>query len=316
LTLMIVLSLLTIGLICAALVWKSHVFSQQAHKTYPPAGLFIHTDQGNMHIIQQGDKGPAVLMLHGASANAREFTWSLAPRLAATHRLFCMDRPGHGYSDRPDEGHKLGIQAELAARTLARLAPDEPVTILGHSFGGAVALRLALDYPDQVRGLVLLAPVTHDWGGGGEAWYSRYAAHPWIGPVFNHLPNLIGPAQVHRSINKVFAPQVAPANYYEHAAIQLLFRPAAFRANAEDVTALRKELAAQQARYASIRHAVIVFSGAGDTVLSPKLHAGRLKREIDHLELIRLAEGGHMPHHAYGDEIAEAIRRVSLQPAV
>ena len=287
------------------------VYTARINQAHPATGTMVDVDGTEIHVLKQGVEGPVVLMIHGASANAREFDWTLAPRLADTHRILMIDRPGHGHSERPDHAETLSVQAAQAATVLRTLAPGQKAVIVGHSFGGAVSLRLALDHPELVQALVLLAPVSHDWGGGGEAWYNTYAGHKVIGPVFTQLVPIVGPSQVRRGIESVFSPQPAPDNYFEKSGIGLLFRPSNFTANARDVNALREELAAQQARYDEIQVPTVVFSGALDTVISPPLHVGKLKHQIDGLELVKLADDGHMPHHAYGTDVAAAIRRLS-----
>ncbi|MEP1598526.1 MAG: alpha/beta fold hydrolase, partial [Hyphomonas sp.] len=147
----------------------STAYKNKVEAAYPPIGKAVAVGGETVHVIQEGQAGPPVLMIHGASANAREFTWTLAPRLENTHRVFMADRPGHGYSGRPEDAHNLGVQAAQMAGVLDALAPGEKTVLVGHSFGGAVALRVALDRPDLVKALVLLAPVTHEWGGGGQA---------------------------------------------------------------------------------------------------------------------------------------------------
>lgn len=307
-------------LICLALVIAvpglsacvhSAVYTSRVEKTYPPAGQFVENNGERIHVIRRGESGPAVLMIHGASANAEEFTDTLAPRLEETHRILIADRPGHGYSSRPDKAHRLGVQAAQMATAIETLTPGEKVTVVGHSFGGAVALRLGLDRPDLVAALVLLAPVSHDWGGGGETWYNTAAARPVFGPVFSQLVPIVGPAQVKGGIDGVFHPSPAPKNYLENSAIPLLFRPAEFRANAKDVTHLRAELAAQEERYGELKMPVTIFSGRRDTVIKPQLHAGKLRHQVPQLNLVDLPDGGHMPHHAYGEDVAEAIRELS-----
>ena len=72
-------------------------------------------DGRDVHVLKQGAAGPVVLMIHGASANAREFTWTLAPRLDAEMRILMADRPGHGYSERFDGAEQLGLQARQMA---------------------------------------------------------------------------------------------------------------------------------------------------------------------------------------------------------
>jgi len=308
---MLLTGLAILGLAALAARANSALYANRISKQHPPVGERVSVNGADVHVLKQGEDGPVVLMIHGASANAREFTWTLAPRLADTHRVLMMDRPGHGHSERLEDAEQLGVQAAQAAGVLEALAPGEKAVIVGHSFGGAVSLRLALDHPDLVAGLVLLAPVSHDWGGGGQAWYNAYASHPVIGPAFTQLVPIVGPSQVRAGVTNVFSPKPAPDGYFEKSGIGLLFRPSNFTANAKDVNALRGELAAQQARYEAIEVSTVVFSGALDTVISPQLHVGRLKHQIDGLELVKLADGGHMPHHAFGDDVAAAIRRLA-----
>jgi len=289
----------------------SLAYTSRVEETYPASGPLIPVGGHSVHVIERGSAGPVVLMIHGASANAREFTWTLAPRLDTQMRILMADRPGHGHSDRFEGAEELGAQARQMAGVLDALAPGEKAVIVGHSFGGAVALRLALDRPDLVSGLVLLAPVTHDWGSGGTAWYNALAAPPVLGTAFSQLLPIVGPAQVKGGISSVFKPVPAPPGYFENSGISLLFRPQNFRANARDVTALQQELGAQSARYGELRVPVIVFSGSQDTVISPKLHVGELKKQVP-VELVILEHEGHMPHHGEGEAVAEAIRRLAL----
>lgn len=307
----IIVSILVLGGLGACV--NSAFYASRINKQHPASGALVEVNGADVHVLQQGDAGPVVVMIHGASANAREFDWSLAPRLADTHRILMVDRPGHGHSERPDEAATLAVQAAQVAGALRKLAPGEKAVIVGHSFGGAVSLRLALDHPDLVEGLVLLAPVSHDWGGGGEAWYNKYASNPVFGPAFTQLVPIVGPSQVRNGITNVFSPKPAPDGYFENSGIGLLFRPSNFVANAKDVSGLRAELAAQQTRYEEIAVPTVVFSGALDTVISPPLHVGKLKHQVDGLELVKLADGGHMPHHAFGADVAETIRRLTSE---
>jgi len=89
--------------------------------------------------------------------------------------------------------------------------------------------QLALDFPDKVRSLVLLAPVSHDWGADSFAWYSKAAAHSLIGPVFSQLIPFFGPRQLDQGIAGTFHPEPAPVSYKDDSGAGLLFRPTLFR---------------------------------------------------------------------------------------
>ena len=289
----------------------SSIYTSRVEDAHPADGTLVSVDGETVHVKTAGQTGRPVVLIHGASANSNEFDWSLAPLLSRDHRVFMPDRPGQGFSDRPANANQLGVQAGLIAGAMDQLAPGEKAVIVGHSFGGAVALRYALDHPDKVEALILLAPVSHDWGGGGIAWYNNWAAAPVIGPAFSQLLPIVGPAAVENGVDGTFHPNKAPEGYFEKAGIGLLFRPPSFRANANDMMTLRAELAAQSERYETLKMPVIVFSGRKDTVIKPQLHAGKMKYQIDDFTLVDLPETGHMPHHAHGPEIADTIRRLA-----
>lgn len=291
----------------------SAIYTARVEKAFPSSGQFVGNKGEQVHILSRGTRGPVILMIHGASANANEFTKTLAPRLEDSHRVLIADRPGHGYSQRPKNAHTLEVQARQMATALEALAPDEKAVIVGHSFGGAVALRLALDYPERVEALVLLAPVSHDWGTDATAWYSKTAARPVLGPLFAQLVPLVGPKQLEDGVAGVFHPEPAPETYIEDSAAKLLFRPSNFRANALDVVHLRGELAAQQSRYNELEMPITLYSGQRDTVIKPELHAGKLAHQVPQLEIVDLPNGGHMPQHAHAGAIADTVTALAAR---
>jgi pimeloyl-ACP methyl ester carboxylesterase len=93
--------------------------------------------------------GPPVLLLHGLGESI--FTWhDLIPELARRHRVIALDLKGFGRSDKPDDGaYSADDQAALVARFILDQGLDG-VSVIGHSFGGTVALRTAL--ADGIKG--------------------------------------------------------------------------------------------------------------------------------------------------------------------
>ena len=89
----------------------SAAYTSRVQASHPAAGQMVEVAGHDVHVLTRGEAGPPVLMIHGASANAREFSWTLAPRLEDSHRVFMADRPGHGYSERPDPAADLSVQA-------------------------------------------------------------------------------------------------------------------------------------------------------------------------------------------------------------
>ena len=152
--------LLSLALLAAALALFAVYIRRRVEATVPPLGRFVQVGDTRLHIVEQGT-GPALLLVHGLGAQLRNFTYALTARLAADFRVVCVDRPGCGYSTRPAHvPASLPGQAATIAGLIATLGLDRPI-IVGHSYGGAVALALTLNHPTAVGGLALLAPLTH-----------------------------------------------------------------------------------------------------------------------------------------------------------
>jgi pimeloyl-ACP methyl ester carboxylesterase len=113
---------------------------------------------------EEEGRGPPLLLIHGFGAST--YTWRhVAPILAQTHRVIAVDLKGFGQSDKPfDSRYSVFDQAEL----LAQLIEEKDLhnlTLVGHSFGGGVALRLALEADERLKGrisrLVLLDSIAY-----------------------------------------------------------------------------------------------------------------------------------------------------------
>ena len=126
-----------------------------------PLGHFVTLESGlKLHYLEQG-QGPIVIWLHGSGPGASGFSNFKGnyPEFAdAGYRNIVLDLPGFGRSDKPDD-----VNYDLAFFVTALNgfinALDLPkVTLLGNSLGGAIALGQALDYPDTVERLILMAP--------------------------------------------------------------------------------------------------------------------------------------------------------------
>ncbi|MGQ4517262.1 alpha/beta fold hydrolase [Streptomyces sp. DW26H14] len=110
---------------------------------YDPAGL---------HVEEAGDAGPRVLCLHGIGSSSVSFTAQLA-ELGAHARVFAWDAPGYGRSADPGRPLTLDDYADTAAALLRERGG--PAHVVGASWGGVIALRLALRHPGLVLSLVL-----------------------------------------------------------------------------------------------------------------------------------------------------------------
>jgi pimeloyl-ACP methyl ester carboxylesterase len=106
--------------------------------------------------LYAGGEGRPIVLLHGLGGAAANWGEVVA-ELAASHRVLALDLPGHGGSAAPTADARMDWFATAVARTLQAESVDHAV-VAGHSFGGQVALHLALRRPELVGGLLLVAP--------------------------------------------------------------------------------------------------------------------------------------------------------------
>jgi pimeloyl-ACP methyl ester carboxylesterase len=142
----------------------------------------LPTPAVDLNYVQVGE-GADLVMIHGLGANLSFWYFGAARLLSARHRMLMYDLRGHGRSSMPREGYGLPAMADDLARLMSH-AGVETADIVGHSFGGRVALAFALLHPERVRRLIVadtqldaLQPPTRlaDWP-HWPAWRKELAA--------------------------------------------------------------------------------------------------------------------------------------------
>ncbi|MDO8401084.1 MAG: alpha/beta hydrolase [Bradyrhizobium sp.] len=304
-----------------ALITQAGVFLLE--RTYPARGKIIEVAGGALHVVDIGPRdatGPAIVMIHGASSNLESMRQPLGGRLAENHRVILIDRPGHGWSARARTGDSTpDIQGRMIEEALGKLGVSRAVFVV-HSWAGALGARMALDYPQRVAGLVMLAPVAYPWP-GGVGQYNRIISTPVIGWLLAHTITLpLGYVLAEPGARGVFLPQMMPDGFIQRSATPLLLRPREFIANAHDLVALKEAVREQAPRYAEISAPVVVISGDGaDKTVSTSIHSRPFAAIVPNAKLIVLPDVGHMVQHAAPElvvaEIEAMIARIAPGPA-
>lgn len=292
-------------------------------RTYPARGKMIEVAGGALHVVDIGPRdaaGPAIVMIHGASSNLESMRQPLGGRLAEQYRVILIDRPGHGWSTRArNEDSTPEPQGRMIEEALERLGIGRAVFVV-HSWAGALGARMALDYPQRVAGLVMLAPVAYPWP-GGVGRYNRIISTPVIGPLLAHTITLpLGTFLAEAGARGVFLPQKMPDGFIRQSATALLLRPREFIANAQDLVTLKEAVREQAPRYAEITAPVVLISGDGaDKTVSTRIHSRPFAATVPNAKLIVLPDVGHMVQHAAPDlvvaEIEAMIGRIAPGPA-
>jgi pimeloyl-ACP methyl ester carboxylesterase len=310
---MILILIASAAIVLGMLAVYTEIGVRRIERAHPPAGRFVDVTGGQLHVLELGRAdAPAVLLLHGASANLEDMRVALGHRLAQRYRVILVDRPGHGWSGRPDGSADASParQAELIHQALERIGGARAI-VVGYSWSGALATAYALAYPEAVAGLVLLAPVTHPWP-GGVGWYNPILTAPGIGPLFARTLALpLGQLLIGPGIVSVFAPQPAPADYRDRAAVELLLRPAELIANAEDLNGLKAFVSSQVPKYATIQAPTVVITGDIDRTVTARIHSEAIAAVLPRGKLVVLPGIGHMLHHAAADVVVAEINKIA-----
>ncbi len=108
----------------------------------------------SFHYREYGEAGRPIVLLHGVASNSRIWI-TTAPLLAGRFRVYALDQRGHGESDKPDGGYEFdSVVADLDA-FITGLGLEHPV-VVGHSWGGNVALQYAATHQEQTAGLIMV----------------------------------------------------------------------------------------------------------------------------------------------------------------
>jgi pimeloyl-ACP methyl ester carboxylesterase len=309
------LAVALVGVILAGLVLFTAWTARRVEKALPPRGRFIDVDGARIHYLDKGT-GPTLLLVHGLAGQMHNFTHSLLGKLMRDFRVVILDRPGSGYSTRPtEELATISAQARVISRFCELLGLERPL-IVGHSLGGAVALALALNHPEQVAGLALLAPVTHEPEHVPPPFDGMEIASPLLRRLIAWtLATPLSMINRDRALTTLFGPQPVVDDFATRGGALLNLRPKSFIGASGDVMAARSELADMPARYKALTVPVGILYGTEDRILDPVLHGKGLAGKVTRADLEFIEGGGHMILITSADQAAAFIARMARRVA-
>ncbi|MDJ0704543.1 MAG: alpha/beta hydrolase [Leptolyngbyaceae cyanobacterium MO_188.B28] len=302
---LLILALLLLGLYLA-----SRQAVRNAEATFPAIGEFVTVEGIRLHYLCRGT-GQSVVLLHGNAGFVQDYALKTLDRLAPQYRAYAFDRPGHAYSDRSANGITTPIdQARLLHGAFQQLGIEQPI-IVGHSWSGIVVLAYALEYPEDISGIVLLAAVTLMRGEGVNPILEQIAAIPILGDIFRLiLPLALGGKLVEQVLTRAFAPDSVPEEYLRTAQA-LWTRPSQTAAVAEDNQTITPAIEALSPRYADIRIPTVIVTGDSDQIVDAEANSIALSQVIPDAILIQLSDTSHSIPQTRPDAILNAISQVS-----
>jgi pimeloyl-ACP methyl ester carboxylesterase len=281
--------------------------------------LQFRTIHGYRRAFRIAGSGPALLLIHGVGDKSE--SWGpVHAKLAQRFTVIAPDLLGHGESDKPRADYSLPAFAN-GMRDLLAVLGIERVTVVGHSFGGGVAMQFAYQYPQLVERLVLVS------AGGVESDVSfalRLAAMP-MGS---------------EALAMVRVPGALPAMRVFGRAVQALLGSTKFGRDAVDTVRLLEGFRDPSALSAFARTLRSVVDGRGqyvtmldrsylmqsipaqiiwgeDDVVIPVSHARTAHAAMAGSRLEIFEKSGHVPHHDHPDRFVEVVERFmdSTRPA-
>lgn len=242
-----------------------------------------HHVKGSQHCYQIGgreihyaragdDTNPLVLFIHGSPGSLSAFIGYLTDSTLLQHALLITtDRPGFGYSNFGNAEPSLKQQAAILKPILEQYKQNRPVILVGHSLGGPLVARMAIDYPDLVDGLILVAASIDPDLEPHETWFRAPLATPFLSWIL----------------------------------------PRSWRASNEEIYHLKPELIKLEPLWATIKCPVIVIQGTTDSLVpAANAHYARKMLTRAPLEIYMKDNIDHFIPWSNPEFISDAILRM------
>jgi len=278
----------------------------------PRTGRMLRLGDTTVRVIEHPGKDPAIVLIHGLPGTAQDFD-AVTARLPGRHTI-AFDRPGFGYSS--GGYHPFGEQLTTIDQLLAALGVRRPI-LVGHSYGGTLALAYAERRPDAVRGLVLVDAAA---GGMHSDFVTRAQSHliqalslPVVQPLadvtFSQLLRTVAAKQGDAA---AFDPGAVDATHEQ--------RLLALNMQQDDVEAFAGEqlhvddaIKDVDRRLATIPAPAVVIQGAGDKLVEPQ-YGRKIAATLPHAQLT-MVSGGHMAPYVHPGVVAAAVNRLLAETA-
>ncbi len=301
-------ALLALIVLFLALKIVTDMLVNRAELKYPPDETVL-VEGLKLNYVRAGNGRP-VVFIPGGSGLLQNFTLSpMFDAITADYQTIFFDRPGLGYSEKPyDETATPAVQARLLHGALQELGVDKPV-LVGQSWGGVIALTYALDYPDDLAGIVLLgsSPYPRE---RHEDYFDVIARMPVVGdltlntvyvPVGRYI---VAPAILEQRVDN-FAPLTAVPPTFEDLTLTIGLRSSHLKASAIENAVIPPALEGLSQRLGEVAAPVTIVAGTLDTHAFEQ--ASRLDEAIPHSEVVIVAEANHYLWYAYPDVVVTAV---------
>jgi pimeloyl-ACP methyl ester carboxylesterase len=242
--------------------------------------------------------------MHGWNGSTFNMRYTI-PELAQKYRVIALDLLGYGFSARPADGdYSIAGLADFVARVMDRLELER-ATVLGHSMGGAVAMRLALSHPVRVQRLVLVASATRSEMRRGRAF--RMLMRPLL-PLL--AAAFLRRGTVRRTLLRIVHDPALVTPEFVEGHFKPLRVKGHLRSQAKQLSDRRKD---PPLDHTQIRRPTLIMWGEHDRII-PLSTGLRLAEEIPNAQIAIIRSAGHLPLEEQPDECNKLLQQFLDRP--
>lgn len=265
---------------------------------------------GRMIRYYQAGNGENILFIHGSMGSVEDWE-TLYPLLKDRYRVTAIDRPGMGFSGIKNNDYTLDGNAKIIWEIIKKLDLKN-VIIVGHSYGGAIALRMAIDYDNNIRGYLLLAPIGYviDDPNAGT-FTTKMISIPIYGEgILVLLDPIIGDAMVEKNLSRVMKgdKEFFPQNFISFRK-ELWNKAISMSTRARQSDNYNREIVKYSNKYSGIKHRVSIIVGDNDRK-QLMLQNDRLAKEIPNCKYVKLKSVNHYIQYARPNEVVKVLEEL------
>ncbi len=266
-------------------------------------GLYLEIKREQIRYFQKGE-GKDVLLVHGTPGSLEDWQ-PLIDSLARTHRVTAFDRPGHGYSSANQIDYSLERNATIIDGLIEKLALGN-VVLVGHSYGGIIAVHVAVNQNPKIASVVIVAaPLYHIEVNG----MLHILTMPLLGKGFCvFLARTVAPKMMEQVIIDLFnGNRDKVSNDFIDCRKKIWAQPKVIYAMSKEIVNAQRQLNEITAKYPNINVPVTIVVGEEDkkTIIEDSKEAQAV---IPNSKLVIFENSAHYVQYEKSEALSELIR--------
>jgi len=262
---------------------------------------------GRMIRYFQTGNGEDILLIHGSMGSIEDWE-TLYPLLKDRYRVTAIDRPGIGFSDIKDKDYTIEGNAKIAREIIKKLDLKN-VLIVGHSRGGAIALRMAIDYDENIKGYLLLAPIGYMYDDPNAGIFkTKMISIPIYGEgLLVLLGPIVGAKIIEKNLSRMMKGSEAlfPENFIPFRK-KLWNKAISLATRARQTDSYNNEIVKYSNKYTRIKHRISIIGGENDRT-QILMQNDRLAQEIPNSKYRKLKSVNHYIQYENPNEVVKAL---------